>query len=120
MSQGWFGERGELFFEVELVTADELYLPVEVMLDTGFTGYLAINEQDIESLGWTFIRKDEMQTAQGMSLFDLYRGQVRFNGQKFEIPVFTGDDLPEILWGCEWLKIFDLIAKYREGLLVLE
>ena len=37
MIQGRFGDKGELFFEIELITGDGFYLPVEAMLDTGFT-----------------------------------------------------------------------------------
>ena len=44
MISGWFGENGELFFEIELIASNGEIFPVEVMLDTGFTaGYLAIN-----------------------------------------------------------------------------
>ena len=38
---------------------------------------------------------------------------------EFEIPILAGDDIQEILLGSEWLRIFDLIAKYKEGVLSL-
>jgi predicted aspartyl protease len=50
MIEGWFGERDELLFEIELITADELELPIDVMLDTGFSGWLVIDEQDLQGL----------------------------------------------------------------------
>ncbi len=51
MISGWFGENGELFFEIELIASNGEIFLVEVMLDTGFTaGYLAINFQDMEAL----------------------------------------------------------------------
>ncbi|BAZ29000.1 hypothetical protein NIES4074_14370 [Cylindrospermum sp. NIES-4074] len=50
MIQGYFGDEGQLFFEVELITSDGLNLPVEIMLDTGFTGFMAINKQDLDVL----------------------------------------------------------------------
>jgi predicted aspartyl protease len=57
MISGRFGEYGELFFEIELIASNGEILPVEVLLDTGFTtGYLAINFQDIDALGWPLIR----------------------------------------------------------------
>ena len=119
MIQGRFGDRGELFFEIELITGDGLSLAVEVILDTGFTEFLAINKQDIEGLGWTFIRKDILRTAQEEASFDIYLGKVLLNEREFNIPVFAGDEIQEILLGSEWLKIFDLVAKYREGVLIL-
>lgn len=44
MIEGRFGSKGELFFEIELMTGDGLSFPVEAMLDTGFTEFLAINQ----------------------------------------------------------------------------
>ncbi|MHC5722037.1 MAG: aspartyl protease, partial [Nostoc sp.] len=41
MIQGTFGSKGELFFEIDLITFDALNLPVDAMLDTGFTGFIA-------------------------------------------------------------------------------
>lgn len=49
MITGWFGDEGALFFEVELITSDGLELPLDAMFDTGFSGWLAINEQDLLS-----------------------------------------------------------------------
>jgi hypothetical protein len=40
MIQGTFGEKGQLLFEIELVTREGLSLPTEAMLDTGFTEHL--------------------------------------------------------------------------------
>ncbi|GAB4175658.1 MAG: hypothetical protein Fur006_06250 [Coleofasciculaceae cyanobacterium] len=51
MIQGRFGENGQIYLEIDLISNDGLSLLVEAMLDTGFTEFLAINNQDIESLG---------------------------------------------------------------------
>ncbi|MUG92197.1 aspartyl protease [Scytonema sp. UIC 10036] len=119
MMQGKFGDKGELFFEIELITADGLNLPVDVMLDTGFTGFIAINKQDLDALGWGFIREEEMRTAQGETLFDIYYGKVLLDEQEYEIPVFVGEVLTEVLLGSEWLKILPLTANYQAGILTL-
>jgi len=50
MIQGYFGSKGELFFEIELVAADGSSLTVEALLDAGFTDWLAMNIQDADSL----------------------------------------------------------------------
>lgn len=36
MILGDFGSDGEIFWEIDLITADDLELPVTAMLDTGF------------------------------------------------------------------------------------
>ncbi|WP_013325659.1 hypothetical protein [Gloeothece verrucosa] len=120
MIQGQFGERGELFFPIDLITGEGEYLPVDAMLDTGFTEYLAINKQDIEELAWPYFDQEELLTAQGLANFDIYRGKIVISEQELEIPVFAGDALEEVLLGSKWLKLFNLIAKYREGVLKLE
>ncbi|WP_334310676.1 hypothetical protein [Dolichospermum circinale] len=56
MILGNFGEVGELMFEIEIISADEDNYPIEVLLDTGFTnGWLALDIQDAEILGWPLI-----------------------------------------------------------------
>ena len=54
MIQSSFGNRGELFFEIDLIAADSSLITVNALLDTGFTDWLAMNIQDVESLGWLF------------------------------------------------------------------
>jgi len=38
MIKGTFGEQDELFFEVDLIADNGLELPVDALLDTGFSG----------------------------------------------------------------------------------
>lgn len=62
---GRFGEAGELFFEIELIASDGMSLPTEALLDTGFTGWIAVDSQDAHSLGWTVLDELYMSTARG-------------------------------------------------------
>ncbi|MBD2413156.1 aspartyl protease [Nostoc calcicola FACHB-389] len=119
MIQGNFGEKGQLFFEIEFITDDGLNLPVDAMLDTGFTGFLAINKQDLESLDWTYIGEEPLRTAKGESRFDIYLGKVILNEQEYEINVYAGDQITEVLLGSEWLKILPLVVNYQAGILTL-
>ena len=41
MIEGYFGENGQLFFEIELVTNDGLNLAVDALFDSGFAGFMA-------------------------------------------------------------------------------
>lgn len=119
MMQGRFGERGQLFFEVDLIIADGLNLSVDVLLDTGFTEFMAINKQDLDGLNWLYLGKERLQTAQGEASFEIYSGKVMLNGQEYEIPVFAGDAITEILLGSQWLKILPLVVNYQADLLTL-
>lgn len=119
MIQGSFGENGQLFFEIELIAEDRLNLPVDAMLDTGFTGFLAINQQDIDSLGWSYLGRDTLLIAQGETLFKIYLGKLILNEQEYEIPVYAGNEITEVLLGSEWLKILPLVVNYQAGILTL-
>ncbi len=43
MIQGRFGDGEELIFEIELIAASGLELPVDAIFDTGFSNWLAID-----------------------------------------------------------------------------
>jgi predicted aspartyl protease len=45
---------------------------------------------------------------------------VIIDGQEWEIPVFAGDEIQEILLGSRWLKLFVLVANYGEDRVSLE
>jgi len=120
MIEGNFGSDGELFFDIELIAAQGLELPVIAMLDTGFTELLAVNSQDLEALGWRYLRERQLQTAQGITVFRIYLGKVRLDGQEFEIPVYAGNDITEVLLGSQWLKTMRLVADMPSGILTLE
>ncbi len=65
MIQGTFASKGQLFFQIDLITSDGLNLPVDAMFDTGFTGFMAINKQDLDSLDWAYMGNEPLRTAQG-------------------------------------------------------
>ena len=119
MIQGNFGDNGQLFFEIDLITSDGLDLPVDAMLDTGFTGFLAINKQDLECLDQVYIGEESLRTAKGESRFDIYLGKLILNEQEYEINVCVGNEITEVLLGSEWLKFLPLVVNYQAGILTL-
>jgi len=122
MISGRFGEIGELFFEIEVVAADGEAFPIEALLDTGFTtGWLAMDIQDIQSLGWSLLRERQaMQTARGQEFFSLYAGTVKIDRQEFTIPVVATTNIPENLLGLQWLITRRLVVDFPAELLTLE
>jgi len=121
MISGEFNSQGELVFEINLITADKDVIPVNALLDTGFTGWLAIDNQDALSLGWTLKINEQrdMQTAQGEARFNLYEGTVLLDGEEFIIEVLGGDELQDILLGIRWLQTKRLVADFPAGVLTL-
>jgi predicted aspartyl protease len=120
MIHGFFGDEGALFFEIELINAEELKLPVDAMLDTGFSYWLAIDNQDLDGLDWVLLERQTMRTARGDFNFDIYAGKVRIDGSEFDIPVHVGEGLTEVLLGLKWLKTRRLMVDMPSGTLTLE
>ncbi|HAO13127.1 MAG TPA: aspartyl protease, partial [Planktothrix sp. UBA8407] len=53
------------------------------------------------------------------STFDVYAGKILLGEQEFEIPVFAGDEIPEVLLGSRWLTILPLAVNFLAGVLTL-
>ena len=121
MISGRFGEIGELIFDMEVISSDGDSYPIEVLLDTGFTsGWLALDIQDAERLGWPLIQRDSiMQMARGEAFFNIYEGKVVLDGQEYIISVLAADGLPEPLLGLQWLKMLPLSVNFLDGILTL-
>jgi predicted aspartyl protease len=122
MIAGSFGENGELFFEIQLVAAERVEFSIEAILDTGFTnGWLAINIQDLDALGWSLIAAQvEMATARGSAQFDIYEGVIIIDKHEVTIPVHVGADIPDTIIGSLWLDLMELIVNKSKGILTLE
>ena len=121
MISGEFNSEGELIFEINLISADKDVIPVNTLLDTGFTGWLVIDNQDALTLGWTLKINEQrdMLTARGEARFNLYEGTVLLDGEEFIIEVLGGDELQDILLGVRWLQTKRLVADFPAGVLTL-
>ena len=73
-----------------MIAADGAILPIDALLDTGFSYWLAINIQDLQGLDWLYLHERRMRLAQGEAKFDIYVGKVRIDSQEFDIPVHAG------------------------------
>ena len=119
MIEGFLGEEDALLFEINLIASDGLELPVDAMLDTGFSYFLAINEQDLDALNWNYFDQQVMRTARGDVQFDIYIGKIRFGEQEYDIPVHVGESLEEVLLGRQWLQNMRLIVDISSNILTL-
>ncbi len=111
-----------IFFEIDLIGQNGEILPVDALLDTGFTtGWLALDIQDAEALGWSLMEEAHpMRTAQGETFFAIYEGRVILGDQEFIIPVHTRAGVEEVLLGLQWLITQRLVVDFPQGVLTLE
>ena len=120
MMTGEFNQKGELVFEVGLIAADESITWAEAILDTGFTGWLLVNEQDAITLGWKRdIKPKIVQTAGGEAVLNIYEGIVLIDGEELIVRVLAGDEIKEVLLGVRWLRFKRLVADFSAGVLTL-
>jgi predicted aspartyl protease len=119
MIHGTFGVEDALLFEIELIASDGSGLEIEAMFDSGFSAWLAVNDQDIDGFGWIFIDQENMITAQGNSFFDIYLGKIKLDGTEYDIPVHVGKNLTEVLLGRQWLETKQLLVNKPQGILTL-
>lgn len=119
---GRFGDNKELFFEIQLVGANNEQFYTEALFDTGFTdGWLAIEAQDLDALGWSLITLQvELTTARGLARFDIYEGKVIIDDIEVIVPVHVGNNLPETIIGSNWLDIMRLVVDKPNKILTLE
>lgn len=122
MGVGSFGDNGELYFEIQLVAVSGEDFRIEALFDTGFTdGWLAINSQDLEVLGWPLLSAQvEMTTARGDARFNIHEGKVIIDDIEAIIPVHVGDDIPDTIMGSLWLDTMELVVNKPRGILILE
>ncbi|BAY93058.1 MULTISPECIES: aspartyl protease [unclassified Tolypothrix] len=122
MAVGSFGDNGELFFEIQLVSVNGEEFIIEALFDTGFTdGWLAINTQDLDALGWSLLAAQvEMTTARGNARLDIHEGKIIIDGIEAIIPVHVGDEIPDTIMGSLWLDTMQLIVNKPRNILTLE
>ena len=77
---------------------------LEVVLDTGFTGYLTLPSESIRQLGLSSVGQRTFELANG-ELFDfqVYIGSVSWHGRPSDVLVLQSDSVPllgmTLLWG---------------------
>lgn len=117
--RGHFDQQGKLVFNIELIAADGTSILVNALLDTGFTGWIALDKQDAESLGWRAIDTRMLQMARGEARFDVYLEKVCLAGEEVEVEAVGGDGVLDVLLGLAWLQTRRLVVDFPAKVLSL-
>lgn len=87
---------------------------LEVIVDTGFTGWLTLPEADIRRLGLAYAGHRYSITASGNAeRFDYYRTSALWHGRPYAVEVFESIDQP--LLGMELLEGSRVTVDARDG-----
>src|SRR5580704_6898919 len=81
MTTGFVNEEGdEAVISVRLRSADRAELSVNAIIDTGFTGFLALAPSLIQKLSWSYLVSTQVVLADGtLRNVDVYEGRIRWN-----------------------------------------
>ena len=86
----------------------------EVIVDTGFTGWLTLPELDIRRLGLAHAGHRYSITASGNAeRFEFYRASVMWHGRSYNVEIFQSIDQP--LLGMDMLEGCHVALDAREG-----
>ena len=55
-----------------------------------------------------------------LTYFDIYAIKIKIDTEVFDIPVYAGDVVPEVLLGRQWLKNKRLVVDIPSDILTLE
>ena len=89
---------------VEIIDGSGSPQPLEVVLDTGFTGYLTLPSESIEQLDLPFVGQRTFELANGeLFRFDAYLAAMSWHGSLRDALVLQSDSTPllgmTLLWG---------------------
>jgi clan AA aspartic protease len=87
-------------------------LDIEAVIDTGFDGWLSLPPALIAQLGLGWQRRGRALLADGTdSIFDIYQGEVIWDGHSRRIAVDEADTMP--LVGMALMKDYELTIQVR-------
>ena len=104
MIRGRVSGNQQALVAVDIMDGDGRPQSVDVVLDTGFTGYLTLPSESISQLGLPSAGQRTFELANG-ELFDfqVYLGSVSWHGRPSDVLVLQSDSVPllgmALLWG---------------------
>ena len=106
--------RGHALIEIAFVRQSGSDVPVEFVIDTGFTGYMTLPLRDVAVLGLPFDREIDADLADGSSIKALiYIATILWHGQPRRVEVIATGERP--LLGLALLKDNNVNIDFTEN-----
>ena len=104
MIKGWVSADQQALVTVEIVDGGGHPRPLDVVLDTGFTGYLTLPTETIQRLGLSSVGQRTFEMANGERFqFEAYLASVSWHGSLNDVLVLKSASDPllgmTLLWG---------------------
>ena len=82
---------------------EQLSIPSQAAVDTGFTGFLTLRPEAITQPGLPFIANQPAELADGaIGHYDVYAGRIVWHDQQRLIPIFSVDSDPLVGMALLW------------------
>ena len=104
MIRGRVSGNQQALIAIDIMDGEGQPRSLEVVLDTGFTGYLTLPSESISQLGLPSVGQRTFELANG-ELFDfrVYLGSLSWHGRPSDVLVLQSDSVPllgmALLWG---------------------
>ena len=104
MIRGRVSGNQQALIAIDIMDGEGRPRSLEIVLDTGFTGYLTLPSESIRQLGLPSVGQRTFELANG-ELFDfqVYIGSVSWHGRPIDVLVLQSDSVPllgmTLLWG---------------------
>ena len=104
MIRGTVTGEQQALVSVDIVDSNGLLQPIEVILDTGFTGYLTLPTDSIQELGLPSVGRRTFELANGeLFEFEAFLAAVSWHGRLRDALVLQSNSAPllgmTLLWG---------------------
>ena len=104
MIRGKVSSDQQALVTVDIMDGEGCFQPLEVVLDTGFTGYLTLPSESIQELGLPSVGRRTFELANGeLFEFEAYLAAVSWHGSLSDALVLKSDSAPllgmTLLWG---------------------
>ena len=104
MIRGKVNVNQQALINVDFMDGEGRPRPLEVILDTGFTGYLSLPRESINQLGLSSVGQRTFELANGeLFEFQVYLESVSWHGRPSDVLILESDSVPllgmTLLWG---------------------
>ena len=104
MIRGKVNVNQQALISVDVMDGEGRPRSLDVILDTGFTGYLSLPRESINQLGLSSIGQRTFELASGeLFEFQVYLGSVSWHGRPSDVLILESDSVPllgmTLLWG---------------------
>jgi len=117
---GSFDASGSPVITIRVIGPDGLYKDYQATIDTGFTGFIAMNVNELVPLHLQTEGATEVTLADGSAVYNLLAlGSVTVGGKTESGSILLDDNSGDVLVGLDFLRAFNLALIITSAMVIL-